>query len=81
MKLDVMKFFIEIIGVVLFFYIVTGVICFLEKKGYLKAGTLARGLGTDPDTQKVAIKKAFVLSVTVAVVVVALMIIIFRKSA
>ncbi len=72
-----MKFFIEFVAVVLIFYTVTGIVHLLEKKGYLKQGTLASGLGTDPTTKKTDLKKAIIISALIAAIVVVLILTFF----
>jgi len=75
-----MKFFIEFIAVVLIFYAVTGIVHLLEKRGYLKQGALARGLGTDPNTKKTNLKKAILISSSIATIVVVLILVFWGKG-
>jgi hypothetical protein len=70
---------IQIIAAIIFFYVVTGIVHHLEKRGILRKGTLARGLGIDAGTNKPELKKVLLISVLSLTVFILLLITFFAK--
>ena len=75
-----MRFVIYFVSIIALFYAVTGMVYFLEKKGILKQGTLARGFGNDPATKKSDLKKVLLVFSSIGILIIISLLMVFGEK-